>query len=462
MKIVVCVRKGVDGELGPFDACALEEALKIENAEVILLSMGTPDTADFLKNLSRLGVKRAVLLSDKAFAGADTVATAYALSCVIKKFSPDLVFCGRKTLVGDTGQVPAMLAEKLNYGFIGNVMKILSVKDGITCKTRECEEKSSGFPAIITVERINNLRLPSIFSKSAEVEILTADDIGADINLCGLNGSPTRVIETKENLSGKRKCRFITMNELDGVIKEALKKEKEHISEICTERLDKVFVVGKSPLEFAKTVSDDITVLPEMGADEIITVIKTQKPNAVLFGSDYYGKNTSAFVSARLNLGLCADCTSLETDGKELFMIRPALSGSVIAKIRSITVPAMATVRTESPDIKDIIVCLGYGAKDSADIVKDFAKKYDAELGATRKAVDNDILPYEHQIGLTGKTAAPPVYIAVGVSGAVHHIVGMQKSGTVIAINNDKNAPVFDYADYGIVTEISSMGLYIK
>lgn len=451
MRIVVCVRKGVDGELSPFDACALEEALKIENAEVILLSMGTPDTADYLKTLSRLGAKKAVLLSDKAFAGADTLATAYTLSLAIKKLSPDLVLCGRKTLVGDTGQVPAMLAEKLKYGFIGNVMKILSVNDGIRCKTRECEEKSSSFPAVITVERINNLRLPSIFSKSADVEVWSANDIGANINLCGLKGSPTRVLETKENTSGKRKCKFITINELDGVIKNALKKEKSNISEILAEKLDKVYTVGNAPYDFAKTVSDDITVLPEMSIDEIINVIKTQKPKAVLFSSDYYGKNTSAFVSAKLNLGLCADCTSLQTDGEELFMIRPALSGSVIAKIKSKTVPALATVRTESNDIKDIIVCAGYGAKDSLDFVKDLLEKYDAELAATRKAVDNDILPYEYQIGLTGKTVSPSVYIAVGVSGAVHHIVGMQKSGTVIAINSDKSAPIFDYADYGII-----------
>ena len=69
----------------------------------------------------------------------------------------------------------------------------------------------------------------------------------------------------------------------------------------------------------------------------------------------------------------------------------------------------------------------------------------------TRKMVDNDILPYTMQVGLTGKTVSPPVYIAVGVSGAVHHIAGMQKSGTVIAINTDKDAPIFDYADYGII-----------
>ena len=75
----------------------------------------------------------------------------------------------------------------------------------------------------------------------------------------------------------------------------------------------------------------------------------------------------------------------------------------------------------------------------------------------TRKAVDNDILPYTMQVGLTGKTVSPPVYIAVGVAGAVHHIAGMQKSGTVIAINPDKQAPIFEYADYGIAENIEKI-----
>ena len=170
----------------------------------------------------------------------------------------------------------------------------------------------------------------------------------------------------------------------------------------------------------------------------------------MLWGSDSLSKRLSAEVSAILGLGLCADCTLLETDGKELYMYRPALSGSVIAKIISLTKPAMATVRTVGGG-KDIMVAAGYGAKDCLGTVEAFAKKYSAEMVATRKSVDNDILPYNMQVGLTGKTVSPPVYVAVGVSGAVHHIAGMQKSGTVIAINPDKDAPIFDYADYGVL-----------
>ena len=91
------------------------------------------------------------------------------------------------------------------------------------------------------------------------------------------------------------------------------------------------------------------------------------------------------------------------------------------------------------------------------DRVRKFASSLGAQLCATRKLVDNDFAPYEAQVGLTGKTVSPPVYITVGVSGAVHHIVGMQRSGTVIAIDPDKNAPIFDYADFGIVDNFENI-----
>jgi electron transfer flavoprotein alpha subunit len=99
----------------------------------------------------------------------------------------------------------------------------------------------------------------------------------------------------------------------------------------------------------------------------------------------------------------------------------------------------------------DVMIAAGYGARYDLDLVRATAERLSAEVVTTRKAVDNDLLPYGMQVGLTGKTVSPLVYIAVGVSGAVHHIAGMQKAGTIIAINPDKDAPIFEYADYGIV-----------
>lgn len=459
MKIVVCIRQGLDGQINPFDACALEEALKI-GGEITLLSMGPASVKDFLLSLTRLGAKKAVLLSDKAFAGADTLATAYTLSLAIKKLNPDYVFCGRQTLVGDTSQTGPMLSVYANMGLITNVMGILSVSDTeINCKTRDMGEIKSTAPTLITVERINNLRLPSIRSKMGEVEVWSASDIGADISRCGLIGSPTRVLETRENSSGRRRCKFIKPEELSTVINEAVKKnnEKSEQNTVSDKKLTKVFSVGEAPLEYAKTVCDNPTVIELSTPEKLAEIIKNEKPNAVIWGSDSYSKQTSAMVSAMLDLGLCADCTSLQTDGETLYMVRPALAGSVVAKIKSITTPAMATVRTTQKDTADILVGIGFGAKDSIEKVKAFAQKIGGDITTTRKMVDNDFLPYNLQVGLTGKTVAPAVYVAVGISGAVHHIVGMQRSNTVIAINPDKDAPIFDYADYGIIANIEDI-----
>ena len=458
MKILVCIRQGLDGEINPFDACAYEEALRVKNAEVIIISMGPLTAKDFLLRLTRLGAKKAILLSDKAFAGADTLATAYTLSLAVKKIQPDLIFCGRQTLVGDTAQTGPMLSVYAETSLITNVMSINEIGDTITCTTRDLGIETVALPALLTIERINDLRLPSIISKLGEVEVWTAEDIGADEQKCGLTGSPTRVLKTFENESGKRKCKFITIDELSDAIAEGLKKnnDKIAISNASDKKLSRVCIVGADPRPFAETISEDITVLPLTDADDLAKKITEFKPSAVLWGSDALSKKLAAQVSAMLGLGLCADCTALEADGEELIMYRPALSGSIIAKIISRTVPAMATVRT-TQNSSDIIVAAGWGAKDSIDTVKTFANKLSADMATTRKAVDNNILPYNMQVGLTGKTVSPPVYIAVGVSGAVHHIVGMQQSGTVIAINPDKQAPIFDYADYGILSNIEDV-----
>lgn len=458
MKILVCIRQGLDGEINPFDACAYEEALRVKGAEVTIISMGPIACKDFLLRLTRLGAKRAVLLSDTAFAGADTIATAYTLSLAVKKIKPDLVFCGRQTLVGDTAQTGPMLSVYANFSLVTNVMSIDGIGDKITCTTRDMGSQTVVLPALLTIERINNLRLPSLLSKMGEVEIWSAEDIGADIEKCGLKGSPTRVLKTFENESGKRKCKFISFNELENSIKDGISKNQEKVkaSSNITNKLPKVCIVGEAPRAFAETVSNDITLLPITNAEELAKNITEIKPNAVLWGSDSLSKKLSAQVSAMLNLGLCADCTLLETDGEKLIMYRPALSGSIIAKIESLTAPAMATVRT-TQNGTDIVVCAGFGAKDNLDEIKAFAISIGADMATTRKAVDNNVLPYDMQVGLTGKTVSPSVYIAIGVSGAVHHIVGMERAGTVIAINSNKDAPIFDYADYGIVGDINEL-----
>ena len=467
MRIVVCVKQTVAGDINPFDACAYEAALQIPNSEVILLSMGPEKSKDFLLNLTRLGAKEAYLLCDRAFAGADTLATSYALSLAIQKLQPELVICGRQTIDGDTGQTGPSLSIQAGLSLITNVMKIVSVDGNITCQTRTKGEQTVTYPALITVERINHLRLPSIRSKRGEVIVWNADDIGADKERCGLKGSPTKVLASFQNEDGKRKCKFVEASILDTLVEEGLKKEKERINsnQSYGVKLQKVCIVGEKCREMAETVSDDIIVIDREQAEGLgdefvlgfVDRIRKEQPAAVLWDSDAWSKKTAPRVAAMLQTGLCADCTALETDGENLYMYRPAFSGNIIAKIGCVTKPQMATVRTMADGVSDVICALGKGVKNAKHTVEDYVDKKNAENGprweiaASRLAVDSEMYPYEKQVGMTGKTVSPPVYIAVGISGAVHHIAGMKQSGTVIAINPDKKAPIFDYADYGIV-----------
>lgn len=483
MKIVVCVKQSANGEINPFDASAYETALRIDGAEITLLSMGPEKTAQFLEGLTRLGANRAVLLCDRAFAGADTLATSYALSLAIKRLEPDLIFCGRQSVDGDTGQVGPSIAARLNYSLVTNVMSVFKnniYKNDICKKENDiCNNENDGCNnqsdvlsnsydisytdrlgrsgkvkkhSVLTLEKSCRLRLPSIRSRVCKVEILSADDLGADISLCGLNGSPTRVLKTFENDSDRRHVEFISPNRFLHAVETGLKNKKQITKPVFSKnKLKNIWCVGKAPFEFAQTVGENITVIDFSSAENIAEKIKKGKPDSVLWGSDINSKALAPQVAALLNTGLCADCTTLETDGEKLFMYRPACSGNIIAKIVCETKPPMATVRTAEEERKRITIGIGYGAKDCIEQIKAVSQKLNADIAATRKIVDNDYLPYEIQVGLTGRTVSPDVYIAVGISGAVHHIAGMKQSGTVIAVNPDKNAPIFSYADYGII-----------
>ncbi len=458
MKIVVCVRRLASGELNPFDACCYEAALRLNPDEIILLSMGPMPVKEFLLNLTRLGAKKAILLSDTAFAGADTLATSYALSLAIKKISPDLILCGRQTVDGDTGQVGPELATMLNIDLITNVMRFEKIDGKLFAETRDGFNGEVKTPSLLTVERINNLRLPSIRSKIGEIDVWTADDIGADKSLCGLSGSPTRVITTFKNEQDRRSCKFIPKEKLNEIIEAALTKEKFELPKSNDgKKLSNVWIMGNAPREMAETVSDDITLIPLDTAENLAKIITERKPDVILWGSDLLSKKIAPQVAALLQTGLCADCTLLETDGNELYMYRPAFSGDIIAKIKCLTRPQMATVRTLSESNGRVAVGLGFGVKDCLNKAKAFATKFNAELVASRKLVDNDFMPYDKQVGLTGKSINPDVYIAIGISGAVHHIAGIKQSGTIIAINPDKNAEIFKYADYGILCSIDDI-----
>lgn len=450
MKILVCV-KVVKGELNPFDESALECALQLSD-DVTVVSMGPKSCESVLKPLTRLGAS-VIMISDALYAGSDTLATSYVLSIAIKQMEYDLILCGRQSVDGDTAQVGPMLSQKLGIGIITNAMKINCDGNCVVAETRAGEEQLK-LPALVTVERGYVLRFPSIFSKVGEIAVIGNDTLQCDVSKCGLSGSPTRVLKTFENESGKRKCKFIKKEELLPLVSELLKNNQcDEQQNVSGEKLKSVWAVGEEVLEKAKEIADEVIFLEKSTPEEIAKKAMAEQPDVILWNADLWGRKNAPIVASMLETGLCADCTMLEAEGDTLLMYRPAQGGNVTAKIKCLTKPQMATVRTKAQS-SDIIVSGGKGVANRMDKLAELAKTLGAETGASRGLVDLNGAPYEKQVGLTGKTVSPKIYIAVGISGAIHHTCAIEGSGTIIAINPDKDARIFEYADYGILEEL--------
>lgn len=226
-------------------------------------------------------------------------------------------------------------------------------------------------------------------------------------------------------------------------------------------------------------------------------VIKEVKPDIVLIGATTQGRDIAPRISSSLHTGLTADCISLDINDKgQLAATRPTFGGKLMATILCKTLPQMATVRPKvfkpapenivkntefiyiKPEIDginrrtefidfvkslntsineldsaSIIVAGGKGLKNEAGfrLLKNFADAIGASVGATRGAVDMGLASADIQIGQTGKTVSPKLYIACGISGAIQHIVGMNDSDKIMAVNIDENAPIFEVCDCGIV-----------
>ncbi len=227
----------------------------------------------------------------------------------------------------------------------------------------------------------------------------------------------------------------------------------------------------------------------------IARLVNEVKPETLLIGATHLGRSLAPRVAAALNTGLTADCTALEVgDEGNLVQIRPAFSGNIFAHIRTTTRPQMATVRYKvmaklprdtkrsgevvRKDVEvvdsilkivdkqgtggvniaeaDVIVCGGRGVKSAADfaVLEDLADALGGVVGCTRPVVDDGWMGKEHQVGFSGNTVKPKLYVAVGLSGSPQHLAGMRDSDVIVAVNADPSAPIFKLADYGIVGDL--------
>ena len=269
---------------------------------------------------------------------------------------------------------------------------------------------------------------------------------------------------------------------------------------------DKVIVVDDKELEVYRT---------EPYAHALSSVINEYKPEIVLVGATAIGRDLGPTVSARVATGLTADCTVLEigdfplvaVPGKEqlhnqLLMTRPAFGGNTIATIACPdNRPQMATVRpgvmqkiepvagakaeviNYNPgftpnnryvtvkevvkavsDVKDIMDAKilvsggrGVGSPENFKILEELADAIGGQVSCSRAVVDSGWKPKDLQVGQTGKTVRPNVYFAIGISGAIQHVAGMEESDIIVAINKDEDAPIFDVADYGVVGDLNKI-----
>ncbi|MBN1593123.1 MAG: FAD-binding protein [Candidatus Coatesbacteria bacterium] len=357
----------------------------------------------------------------------------------------------------------------------------LSLNDGVAVASEACNDCA----ACISVCPVEALSIP-IEHRLQESKLTDYRDVWV---FCEVEEG--KIVHVTPELLGKGReladtlgCRLCTV--LLGHEVENLASQLFHYGADC------VYLVEDERLSPYRTV-------PYMEA--FVSLVKKYKPEIILIGATICGRDLAGAVATRLETGLTADCTELRIadDGKSLLQTRPAFGGNIMAQILCEKHrPQMATVRPkvmEMPELDasrsgemvreslvlgdariltevleyikdelesvnlvdaDIIVSggRGLGKPENFSVVRELAKVLGGVVGSSRAAVDAGWIPYPHQVGQTGKTVRPKLYIACGISGAIQHLAGMRTSDVIIAINKDPEAPIFKVATYGIVGDV--------
>lgn len=583
------VREGVPMEVNSFDMLAVDRAVELAKetgGEVVVFTMGPPQARDALVYCLAMGADRAVLLTDRAMAGSDTLATARTLALALAKEGFDFIFCGRNSTDAETGQVGPEIAELLHIPLASNIRKLECSKEGEGLLVERVTDEGyelihCPLPALVTVtEGIMKERFPSkedmgAAKESPDIVEAGAAQLSADSSVFGAEGSPTRVEEIRliepqrlglvieepdPNVAAQRVVEGLltrpdTPSAPSGpqrpwpsypgakeraiwIVAERTGRgsgagpEAGHSATLRTGLRRTTFELLSKARELALLTrsqvaavligqgdQEDLRALAAYGADGILIMddarlghpagvrsatalsraIADAGPYAVLFSSTPNGRDLASRVAARLGLGLTGDCIDLEINGAgELVQLKPALGGNVVAPILSKTRPNLATLRpgilapldpdwgleaevntlevedSGEPDIRLLEVHveedargleleaarvvmglgMGIGCPENLPAIYELAGAIGARIAATRNVADAGWLPRQVQVGLTGRAIAPDLYMAVGIRGDFNHMVGIQKAGTILAINNNPNprrAPILQGADFSIV-----------
>ena len=560
MKIAVCVKhvpeqarkidpgtkrldRSGEGAINPFDVHAVEEALRIKEAqggEVVIVTMGPAAAQDSIRKALAMGADEALLISDEAAEGSDLVATTNALAAALEKEGADLIVFGQQSSDSDGAVLWASVADRLRLPVISQVAE-LEVSDG---KVRGKRQTEFGYdtieaptPAVLAVsDAINEPRYPSLKGimgarskpqRTVSVSELGVEDVGeagSKTTVEALNDPPPRGRHREDR--GRRlrsgqdrrvhrgaEAAVSILVFLEHHDSELLKPSLGVLSKAATLGEDVTGVVlgsgvkeiasGAGKFGAAKVLVVDKpeleAPLPQPRVDALASIVKDRGYDTVLFAASVLSADVASGLSARLQAGLNWDLTDLVQQDGNLIGKRPALGDSVLVDVGWRSEPRLALIRagtfdpqetggdaeveefdakfeefstaatmverahaeSEGPSIEDADVIVaggrGLGAPENFKLVEELAQALGGAVAATRAVVDAGWYPYSTQVGQTGKTVSPKLYIACGISGAIQHKVGMQSSGVIVAINKDPNAPIFEYSDLGVVGDLNEI-----
>ena len=549
-------REGVDLEMNAYCRRAVAQAVALaaeHGGEVTVLTLGPPDAEDTLREAlawadSQSVDATAVLVTDPAFAGSDTLATAKALSAALRAHGPfDLILSGRNSVDADTGQVGPEVAELLDLPFATAVRYLAVEDDGIldarcehddgwvqlrmqlpavlSCAERlvdPCKVDPDGRATVSTDRihrvsaselgpgpwgeaasptRVGRVRLHNTPRDRMILEGSLAETVPAAVDAIEARGAlsvglaealdpvppPASSDDTPAVVVIVEPVREVPTRELLGRAAQLARDLGGHVVAIGTD-LD----AGLAPQGADVLVHVDAGAAPveEDVAGAVVQWARSRSPWAILAPGTAWGREVASRVAVRLDAGLTGDAVALECVDGRLTAWKPAFGGQLVAEITTRSPVQLATVRagvldhllardpsepvhdtivveargrarvlarTRDDDLDvlaeaDVVVGVGQAVPpDAYPMLDELLHVLGAELAATRKVTDRGWLPRARQVGITGRSIDPRLYVGLGLGGKFNHMVGVRRTGTILAVNSDRDAPVFDAVDVGIV-----------